>query len=224
MRDNIRDFKEEELKELWEEDAADWIYIKGQVHFRSSFLRNIIKTRKAYGERVINPELAGNDSGTELLDTTICAMEEAGGQTRRFHMKITIGINSQAERDGSPIRVYIPIPIEYAQIENFKLLAVRIGDREAAPEEYTVAPPAYAHRTVCFETIHRLGQKYQVEFVFENHAVYVDMNSDEAIARAAEGALQNGAQAVSPAASETAGGIDDPSLYLGNSKMNEVSS
>ena len=48
LRDNVRDFKDYELETLWEEDAADWIYVDGEVRFRSSFLKNVLKTRKEY--------------------------------------------------------------------------------------------------------------------------------------------------------------------------------
>ena len=33
LRDNVRDFKDSELETLWEEDAADWIYVDGEVRF-----------------------------------------------------------------------------------------------------------------------------------------------------------------------------------------------
>ena len=59
MRDNIRDFREEELKELWEEDAADWIFIRGEVHFRDNFLENIVKTREEYRKRILDLRLDG---------------------------------------------------------------------------------------------------------------------------------------------------------------------
>lgn len=208
MRENIRDFKDEELMQLWQDDAADWIYIHGQVHFRSSFLRNLVKTRKAYEERVMNPELAGDSRGHELLDTTIEAMKAEGGQTRRFHMKITIRLKPEAERDGSKIRVYIPIPVEYAQVEGFKLLSVTIGERKAEEDEYIVAPPQQVQRTVCIETIHKTGQVYGAEFEFENHSDYVDLNSPKAIEKAA------GAGADFKKA-DVKWEIDDPELYLG---------
>lgn len=205
MRDSIRDFKDEELTALWEEDAADWIYVHGKVHFRSSFLRNIVKTRNAYAERVINPELKGDTGNVDLLNRTITEMEAEGGQTRRIHMKITIHLKPETERDGSNIRVYLPIPVEYAQVENFKLLAVRAGERELAPSEYYVASSTQVHRTVCLELIHKAGQTYEVEFSFENHAVYMDLNSPEAIKKAASREM----------AEKCPEGIDDPSLYLG---------
>ena len=186
MREHIRDFQEEELQDLWEEDAADWIFIKGQVHFRENFLENIVKTRQEYEARVIQPSLWGDGGKAELLDRTIQAMKAEGGQAWRFHMKITIALKGQGERDGAPVRVWLPLPVEYAQIKNVRLLAVRIGGREADPAEYKVAPPESAQRTVCIEAVHRVGQTYQIEFAFENHGTYVDLDAEEAIAAAGE--------------------------------------
>ena len=199
MRENVRDFREEELKELWEEDAADWIYIKGKVYFRENFLENVIKTRKEYADRVIRQELSDDAGKAELLDRTIQRMKAEGGQTWRFHMKITIAVKEQAEWDGESIRVYIPIPVEYAQIQNFRLLGVYVGDKEADPKEYCVAPPCQGHRAVCFETVHKKGQTYQAVFSFENHGTYVDLYAPEA-AEAAVNAVT---------------ARDEPSCYLG---------
>ena len=33
LRARVRDFREEELEELWEEDGADWIYLNGEIRF-----------------------------------------------------------------------------------------------------------------------------------------------------------------------------------------------
>ena len=181
MKENIQDFKEEELKRLWEEDAADWIYRHGQVYFRDNFLENIIKTRKEYAERVTASELKENGAKQELLDHTISAMKQNGGQAWRYRMKITITFKREAERENVPVRVYLPLPLEYEQIKEVKLLAVRIGGREARPEEYQSAPPRQGQRTVCIETPHHGGQEYEIEFSFENHETYLDLGASEAV-------------------------------------------
>ena len=49
---HIRDFKKEELDELKEIGAADWVYINGEVHFQRRFYENLIKTRPDLAERV----------------------------------------------------------------------------------------------------------------------------------------------------------------------------
>ncbi len=60
-----------------------------------------------------------------------------------------------------------------------------IGGREALPSEYTVADAGQSQRTICFHTEHRRGQRYAVEFSFENHAPYRDFSRGQALDRAA---------------------------------------
>lgn len=186
LAEEIRDFRDEELTQLWEGDAADWIYIDGQVHFRSSFLANILKTRPAYGSRVIKGErLEGKRQNFLLLEETIGRMRERGGLGCRFRIRSTMTIAPRAEREGEPVRVYLPLPIEYAQVENVQVHGVYIGGREAGEAEYTIASAQAAQRTVCIRTAHHIGQDYAVEFSFENHAPYVDLSHGQALEQAA---------------------------------------
>ena len=57
-----------------------------------------------------------------------------------------------------------------------KIHSVRIGEREAEAQEYTIARPDAFQRTICFHTKHRKGQKYSVEFSFENREAYLDFS------------------------------------------------
>lgn len=128
LRDNVRDFKDCELETLWEEDAADWIYVDGEVRFRSSFLKNVLKTRKEYENRAMDLELVRSKAENfALLNRTIASMKERGGAGCRFCIRGTLGILEEAERDGEDIKVYLPLPIEYAQVKNVKIHSVRIG-------------------------------------------------------------------------------------------------
>lgn len=177
LRDNVRDFKDSELETLWEEDAADWIYVDGEVRFRSSFLKNVLKTRKEYENRALDRELVRSKAENfGLLNRTIASMKEKGGAGCRFCIRGTLGIQEEAEREGEDIKVYLPLPIEYAQIKNVKIHSVRIGEREAEKQEYTIARADAFQRTICFHTKHRKGQKYSVEFSFENREAYLDFS------------------------------------------------
>ena len=75
--------------------------------------------------------------------------------------------------------------MEYAQIKNFRLLSVTIclngKERPASQEEYTLAAPEFPHRTICFHTIHHVGQTYSVEFTYENHMTYVNPQKEEVL-------------------------------------------
>lgn len=177
LRDNVRDFKDSELETLWEEDAADWIYVDGEVRFRSSFLRNVLKTRKEYENRALDRGLVRSKAENfGLLNRTIASMKDQGGAARRFCIRGTLGILEEAEREGEDIKVYLPLPIEYAQVKNVNIRSVRIGDREAEQQEYTIARADAFQRTICFHTKHRRGQKYSVEFSFENREAYLDFS------------------------------------------------
>lgn len=179
LRDNVRDFEDSELETLWEEDAADWIYVDGEVRFRSSFLRNVLKTRKEYENRALDRELVRSKAENfALLNRTIAAMKEQGGAGCRFRIRGTLAIREEAERAGEEIKVYLPLPIEYAQIKNVNVHSVRIGGREAENWEYTIARADAFQRTICFHTKHRKGQEYSVEFSFENQETYLDFSCE----------------------------------------------
>ncbi|HSH51532.1 MAG TPA: hypothetical protein VK982_07390, partial [Bacteroidales bacterium] len=51
FKDNIADFKTEEFESLRDEDALDWVYLDGEIHFRENILQNIMKTRPNYAKR-----------------------------------------------------------------------------------------------------------------------------------------------------------------------------
>ncbi len=220
LAEEIRDFKDEELTQLWEGDAADWIYIDGRVHFRSSFLANILKTRPAYGARVVRGErLEGKRKNFQLLEETIERMKEKGGLGYRFRIRSTMKIAPRAEREGEEIKVYLPLPIEYAQVRNVKIYGVYIGGRKAEESEYTLAPAHAAQRTVCIRAVHHCGQEYAVEFSFENHAPYVDLSLGEGL-EAAAGLVQAVDQA--PAAAQIQPGVQGKTAPQASDELAEI--
>lgn len=182
LKERVRDFAESELEELWEEDAAEWIYIDGEVHFKDDFFSNLVKTRPWFRERLIFPEDKGSNREGELRDEVLWKMKSRGGASYRIHLKTTLRLEETAERPGERIKIYLPIPVEYAQVKNFRLLAVTIegkeGSRPAREDEYTVADAAYPQRTVCFHTVHQPGQAYSIEFSYETHMKYQRPEAD----------------------------------------------
>lgn len=127
MNQNIADFTREEFQELWEENAMDWIYIQGHVHFKDNFLENLVKTRERLARRLIRPELeAGKMSNAECLNQTISYMKEHGGISCRFRLRSTLQVEKEAEQQGQPVKVYLPVPVEYAQVTSFRLLGVGV--------------------------------------------------------------------------------------------------
>lgn len=141
MTQHIRDFSREEFQELWEDNAMDWIYLQGKVYFHVHFLGNLIKTREWLCRRLLFPEMEeGKREHGRFLDQTIARMNEKGGISCRFRMNTVLRLKEQARRPGEDVRVYLPIPVEYAQVKSFHLLHARIRLEGGMVQEVPVFP------------------------------------------------------------------------------------
>ncbi|MCI1966436.1 MAG: transglutaminase-like domain-containing protein [Oscillospiraceae bacterium] len=173
LRDNLKDYQEEELESFWEDNAMEWIYIDGRVHFHKLFLDNLVKTRPALAKRNLSPEnqedRAKND---RLLDSVIAKMKKNGEVKYHFRIRSTIRIAETAQRIGEKVQVHLPIPVEYAQVKHVRLLSV-------SPHPVEVASPDYPQRTVCFETTLEKNQEFSVEYEFETHMKYRELEPEK---------------------------------------------
>lgn len=169
LRKNIRDFKDEELETLWEENTADWIYINGRVRFHELFFDNLMKTRDDYGARFLGT-LEDNEKNAALLRENVRLMEEHGGRTVHMRLLTRLSLTPEAEKAcmGKTAHVYMPLPVEYAQVRNLRLL----GFEGTAGEPVSVDNGSYPQRTARFETVIRGGEVWQTEFEFDNETVF----------------------------------------------------
>ena len=169
LRANIRDFKDEELETLWEENTADWIYINGRVQFHELFFENLMKTRDDYGARFLGT-MEDNEKNAALLRENVRLMEEHGGRTVHMRLLTRLSLTPEAEKAcmGKTAHVYMPLPVEYAQVRNLRLL----GFEGTAGEPVSVDNGSYPQRTARFETVIRGGEVWQTEFEFDNETVF----------------------------------------------------
>lgn len=169
LRANIRDFKDEELETLWEENTADWIYINGRVQFHELFFDNLMKTRDDYGARFLGT-MEDNEKNAALLRENVRLMEEHGGRTVHMRLLTRLSLTPEAEKAcmGKTAHVYMPLPVEYAQVRNLRLL----GFEGTAGEPVSVDNGSYPQRTARFETVIRGGEVWQTEFEFDNEMVF----------------------------------------------------
>ena len=169
LRANIRDFKDEELETLWEENTADWIYINGSVQFHELFFDNLMKTRDDYGARFLGT-MEDNEKNAALLRENVRLMEEHGGRTVHMRLLTRLSLTPEAEKAcmGKTAHVYMPLPVEYAQVRNLRLL----GFEGTAGEPVSVDNGSYPQRTARFETVIRGGEVWQTEFEFDNETVF----------------------------------------------------
>lgn len=193
--ENFNGFTREEFQTLWEEDAIDWIYVYGRVHFRDNFLSNLIKTRNYLAERLKDKTLAAqNQENAVFLDETISYMKENHGISCRFHLRSSLRLKEEAGRAGKEIKVYLPLPINYAQVSNIQILSARIihQDGQETPvlllpfsEEESIlekslfsawaAPQDAAQRTICFCGVYQQGMVFQVEYTYQISMPYLNL-------------------------------------------------
>lgn len=169
LRANIRDFKDKELETLWEENTADWIYINGRVQFHELFFENLMKTRDDYGARFLGT-MEDNEKNAALLRENVRLMEEHGGRTVHMRLLTRLSLTPEAEKAcmGKTAHVYMPLPVEYAQVRNLRPL----GFEGTAGEPVSVDNGSYPQRTARFETVIRGGEVWQTEFEFDNETVF----------------------------------------------------
>lgn len=167
MDDTIEDFRPEELDYYRDIDAADWIYVNGEVHFRRNFMNNLKKTRKEIYARLKDKSRVETDrQESEMYARVRMKMRSEGEAAYRFRIRATAQIKPEFYRPGKKVRVHIPIPIEYSQMEDVKIIA-------CSPEPAHIAAPDYPQRTVCFEGVYPQETVFSVEYEFVNRMKYV---------------------------------------------------
>lgn len=115
--------------------------------------------------------LAEGELEGRLRDQTIKRMKEKGGLAYYFRIRSTLKIREEAFEPGKTVRVYLPIPLEYAQVRNFRLL-------HTSMEPLRTAPPLWPQRTVCFETELTENSVFSIEYEFENHTPYIELDEN----------------------------------------------
>lgn len=171
MQENIKDFKEEELIKLQEESAADWILVDGKVKFNESFYGNLLKTRPDISKRLIQHEDTEKDAiEVQLLNDNIKAMKSNGGVSYFIQLKASIKVKEEYAKLGETIKVHMPLPMDCQQSKNIKVV-------ETIPEAKFISPLDYPQRTAYFEEVLKENQEFSVEYSYENHMKYFDLDS-----------------------------------------------
>ncbi|MDF2676525.1 MAG: transglutaminase protein [Bacillota bacterium] len=173
LSDNVIDFKEEQLIKLKEESSADWILVDGKVKFNESFYGNLIKTKPDIRERLKvkeNEEL--NIKKEQLLDDFIKNIKLKGNVSYYLHLKSSLKIKKQAERINETIKVHVPVPKNSEQTKNINIISSSV-------EPKFIAPLHYPQRTIFFEEKLKENQEFSVEYSYENHLKYNELNPNK---------------------------------------------
>jgi hypothetical protein len=96
-----------------------------------------------------------------------------------IHIRHDLWLDPDVIEEGKNLHVYMPVPLERAQIHNLKVINVS-PEPKHMPEEGDIMPTAY------FEEKAAPGQVFSVEYEFDNILKYVDMSKVDFDAIAAE--------------------------------------
>lgn len=186
LRETLCDFQNEELQQFMDEGSVEWMYLHKEVRLKDDFVANLIKTREELAERVIHPEqIQGKWDNFKMLDQVIARMKQQPSVTCRFRIRSTVKIHEDKVRPGKLLQVQLPLPIEYAQVSDFKLLDVKTEDivpadkadqsgKAGTAEVYQIAPAQSEQRTICFEGICGEKPECSVEYEYETQVKYWD--------------------------------------------------
>lgn len=170
------DFSEQELEDLRDDDAVEWAYLNGEIRYKNNFLYNLIKTRSAYEARIV-PALRDKyrykRDHARMLDGVIERMKRDQSMRVRFHVRSEMTFDPVPGREGQKVYAHLPLPVEYAQVCNFRLLSL------SHPKDATVAPPDFPQRTVCFHAVP--DRPFAVEYSYENFLRYHDPDPAQAV-------------------------------------------
>lgn len=159
-----------DLEELKNQDAADWFYIDGQVHFKNNFIDNVAKTRKTWEQRIIDKANYQDAEGNfSMLDEAMHEMKEREELAYRMTVEMSLQVNPDAYTPDEDLAVYLPLPVEYAQVHDLEIEAI-------SPEPQLINPPLQPQRSVYFKGKYPQEQVFKVRFSFTNKMRYHEVD------------------------------------------------
>lgn len=185
LAETFRDFQPEELPQLVNTRAADWLYIKGVRHFHRRFIANIITTREDYASRQLHPtaEDEADAQRKARIKENIAIMKDKGCRAARLTVKQTFSLKPEAVKD-APLTVHLPIPRPTSHQSDIKILSL------SHPDIAVIAPENTPMRTVCFPEA-KAPDTFSATYSYVNRLAYVDPDPAQVV----DGALPDEAMA-----------------------------
>ena len=168
-KDKINDFSDEEFDTLFKDSAFEFLFVDNVMKFKDDFFDNLIKTRPVYQKRLKQPT-----TQKENRDEIIQHIIDKKDVKYKIHVKVAMKMKQEYEEVGKIIRVWLPVPIEYAQVEDVHIL--KTSSNKAIINDNSVL-----QRSVYFEEKLQPDQEFYVEYEFVNHIHYQEL--DESIVK-----------------------------------------
>ena len=167
LREGIGDLTEEDFEELLDDRELDWAYVKGTRHIHRRAIANFYKTHDDLACRAFERGKLDSPGGPmRMRGKVIEEMKAKGEASVRFRIRSEMTIRPEENAEPPrPVRIWLPIPCEYAQNRNVRILTV------SHPDSAHVDSPQAAQRTVCMDGTD--DQKFSVEYEYETHMKYI---------------------------------------------------
>lgn len=165
IRQKIPAFTERELETLRVEGKVDCMYIEGELRYQDSFCATLFKVYPEMWRRAVK----GDESDYSVLEDLVADLRDGQETACHIHIRQTLSIAPEAVREGKMLRVHIPMPCEGEHVKNLKIIRI-------APEPTKLPVSSEKQPTVYFESAVKAGQKYSVEYEFDNVRRYVNLS------------------------------------------------
>ena len=166
-QEKLYDFTKEEFEQLFKESVFEFLFINNVMKFKDDFFDNLIKTRPIYQNR-LKQSLTNKENRDEIIQEIM----QKKDIKYKIHVKIAMKMKEEFEEIGNTIRVWLPIPIEYAQVEDVKI--IKTSSKNAIINENEVG-----QRSVYFEEKLQHDQEFSVEYEFINHIRYLELDEQQ---------------------------------------------
>ena len=158
LRDGLGELSEEAFRGMILSHELDWIYREGRRYIKDDAISNLYKTRDDLAQRAFERGKRSRPGGPSLLlDAAIAEMKKKGTVVSNFRIRTEMKI--RGTESPRQVRVWLPIPCEYAQVRNVRVTGCSHPDRMHEDS------PQAAQRTVCMDGMD--DQAFWVEYAFE---------------------------------------------------------
>lgn len=159
-KDKLIDFTKEEFEQLFKDSAFEFLFIDNVMKFKDDFFDNLIKTRPIYQNR-LKFAFTNKENRDEIIQHIMAKKDVK----YKIHVKISMKMKPEYEEINHIIRVWLPIPIEYAQVEDVKIL-------KTSSTPISINDNHVGQRSIYFEEKLQSNQEFYVEYEFINHVQY----------------------------------------------------
>ncbi len=163
-QEHLENFTEEEFDQLFKDNAFEFLFVEGVMKFKDDFYDNLIKTRPVYLKRLKKPT-AEKENRDEIIRHIMTKKDVK----YKLRVKVAMKIKPEYEEIGKTVRVWLPVPIAYAQAEDVKII-------KSTPQYQQINGNEAPQRSVYFEQKLQPDQEFSVEYEFVNHVVYQELD------------------------------------------------